>query len=342
MTSSFHRGLVPSLLHRGSAMRHALLAFFGLLSACDGEPTAGAPLPDAPEALATPFDHDGMEVRVGGSLQRGAELTVEVWGAPPGATVEVAWGLSGSGPCPPALLGGCLDIVDPAVFVVGRADARGRLGPVRRVVPLTANLTELHYKLSVQAYAFGPGVAAISPRIVKIHRGFDFDLFLHPHHAWKYYHDLFTSWGLVGDFRPGSRRAWWYNDYYAFNENICGLWVPVTLESDPALTPCPGCDYVFRLTPGQTFEVPTAGDCAGFLGGTMVDLPFELHPPAAIGVVGPLEPGDPVRLLLSNGTWTSGPTYPNSLYAYATDPADFAFGMSQFGYLYMNTSGLLP
>lgn len=59
-------------------------------------------------------------------LNAGDRVPVVVHNAPPGATVGWVRGFAeGAGPCPPPLMGECLDVVDPVLMRTARADALG-------------------------------------------------------------------------------------------------------------------------------------------------------------------------------------------------------------------------
>ncbi len=106
-----------------NATRRSLLTAMGLtplaLSGCiEGE---HASRPTAMDQLAPP-----MVLALAGPLDTGASLTVDIAGAPPFQRVWLLRGdTAGAGPCPPQLLGGCLDVTSPVVVGSAMSDVLG-------------------------------------------------------------------------------------------------------------------------------------------------------------------------------------------------------------------------
>lgn len=149
-------GARGSLGHARRSILHRALPTLGLLAAL------AACSPDGPHPVLRGAAPPQL---VPSPFLLGAEVSLTVVGAPPGETVRLVWSTAapGSGPCPPALLGTCLDVPDAQLLVTGVADGAGTF-VVRRRLPTRVPFD----RLTIQA-AVGDGpVVTTTPAVVVI------------------------------------------------------------------------------------------------------------------------------------------------------------------------------
>jgi hypothetical protein len=95
---------------------------------------------------------EGLGLKVPGSLVRGSQADVEVFGAQPGERVYFLYTLAGMGigPCPPQLGGLCLDLLDPVRILGSSLAGGGGTAIFAAQIPPHAPLVDLYVQAVVR------------------------------------------------------------------------------------------------------------------------------------------------------------------------------------------------
>lgn len=203
----------------------------------------------------------GLDLDVDSHLDEGAPLVFTVTGAQPGQTVYIgASPTAGSDTvCPPILGGKCIDLVDPVLLAVGRADGTGTF-TYSTVAPPTRDGSLFHFQAAARGARKASSVSTVRTRYNPASSSFNrtFQGSANVEILGIHLLDAGRTFSPAGLFQSAYVNTAGYD--------VCVWQAGVIGAASAPPTPCADCEFTFDFALQDPAEVESIGDCLDILG----------------------------------------------------------------------------